>query len=622
MLAGQPHSVVVSMHTGYGGYTPQLAVFDDGVSRPDKLLEGGGGAYFIQASQDASTLYVVNVDGLASDNSTYSQHPITASGIGPALTNISGYSSDFKIEGDTLFTDAGQALNILSGAQGNFPVSGFVAPDIARGLVYFLVQGGSVAYPTWTLTACSTNMVDTTWQITVPQAIGTAYSFIRCGADTFAFATLPYYGNPNATNFYQLFIVHTSVVPPAGDLVLGVATNWSFAGGNLTNTFTILNDGPYNATGVSFSNVLTSGSTFVMASSTQGSCAQTNGIVTCAVGSMVAGATVTITVVASIPVAGTIPVQASVSKNEPELDTSNNQISLTEVVYPPPSISVSNLSVYRENGLAATFHIVLASSNALPVSLYCATANGSALASRDYVPSSTTLTIPPGGIAANFSVPIQNNGLVESNVAFFLNVGLAPSAQPLATATCTLINLNFYSFTATNITLTPSSGHTTDAVFYVKLSGTNYTTASVDYFTRDGSAASGRDYLSKAGTLVFPAGVTIASVSVPVFQTADHTSKIFYLILANPVNGNLAVPQASASILGSSLTIQQSQLLSDGRFQLLVNGGVSGQTYSLLASTNLVDWIPISTFTDAKAPVIVDDVGAALYPQRFYRIGP
>ena len=212
---------------------------------------------------------------------------------------------------------------------------------------------------------------------------------------------------------------------------------------------------------------------------------------------------------------------------------------------------------------------------------------------------------------------------MKSNVVFFVNVRLSPSAAPFATASCTLINNTFYSFSATNTTVVTGLGGATNAVFFVRLAGSNYTTASVDYFTRDGSAAAGKDYMGKAGTLVFPPGVTNGSVSIPVYAPVDAVLvKRFYLILANPINAVLAVPQALATVLNSNLIVGPGRLLGDGRFQLTVNGGVSGKSYVLLASTNLVDWTPISGFVNTNPPVTIYDAWATQYPQRFYRIGP
>jgi hypothetical protein len=42
----------------------------------------------------------------------------------------------------------------------------------------------------------------------------------------------------------------------------------------------------------------------------------------------------------------------------------------------------------------------------------------------------------------------------------------------------------------------------------------------------------------------------------------------------------------------------------------------------LLASTDLVNWAPISGFVDTNSPVTIYDSAAANYRYRFYKIGP
>lgn len=64
------------------------------------------------------------------------------------------------------------------------------------------------------------------------------------------------------------------------------------------------------------------------------------------------------------------------------------------------------------------------------------------------------------------------------------------------------------------------------------------------------------------------------------------------------------------------------QRLADGRFQLSVTGGQLGQSYVLLASTNLVDWTPIHGYVFTNPPVTIFDPDAANFRWRFYRIGP
>jgi uncharacterized repeat protein (TIGR01451 family) len=606
-LPAQPHSVAVSMHAWYGNYNPKVEIFDDGVARPNMLAEGGAGTYFIQASADASTLYVIN--------GTLSANPISASGIGNAPTNIPGYSSDFRIEDNLLVTQNGQLFNLASFIPvGTFPVTGLVAPDFEDGLAYFLVQTGSVATPAWTLMAGSTNSLTGRWQITIPGATGNAHALTRCGSNLLAFATT------------QLFLVNTAVIPDACDLVLSVVTNNALAGTPLTNVFSIINNGPIIATGVSFTNVLASGSTLQSAASSQGIVTQTNGIITVAVGQITPGSSVTITVISTVSTPGLIPLTASVSKNEPDVNPANNQISLTETIYPLPNVHVSNVSVYRQNGLAAAFNIQLDSTLPVPLHLVCSTTNGSALAYRDYFPAIySSVTVLAGALSTNFLVTIRDSGIVEPNLVFYLKVGLTPLGPPLAIASCTLLNYDFYNFSVSNISVTAGIDGATNAVFFVKLSGTNSTTASVDYFTLDGSAFSGADYLGKTGSLLFTPGVTNIPLSIPVYPRLGPASpKNFYLLLANPQNGVLGTPQATASILYTNypLTLGPSRLLTDGRFQLTADGGTLGENYVLLASTNLLDWTPIAGFVDSNSPVTIYDPNASQFSRRFYRLGP
>ncbi len=77
-----------------------------------------------------------------------------------------------------------------------------------------------------------------------------------------------------------------------------------------------------------------------------------------------------------------------------------------------------------------------------------------------------------------------------------------------------------------------------------------------------------------------------------------------------------------AGNVGNEPAFGPAQRLADGRFQLNVTGGQLGQSYVLLASTNLVDWIPIDGYVFTNPPVTIIDPDAASFRWRFYRIGP
>ena len=111
-------------------------------------------------------------------------------------------------------------------------------------------------------------------------------------------------------------------------------------GGNITWTLTVTNNGPDAATGVTVADAIPGGTTFVSATSTQGTC--TGGVLlSCQIGGMKAGTTVTITLVTGTTVTGTIPNTATVVGNEAETNTANNTASASVVVkgaFKPPVV--------------------------------------------------------------------------------------------------------------------------------------------------------------------------------------------------------------------------------------------------------------------------------------------
>jgi uncharacterized repeat protein (TIGR01451 family) len=123
-------------------------------------------------------------------------------------------------------------------------------------------------------------------------------------------------------------------------------------GGNLTYTITVTNAGPEAAPGVVASDPLPTGTAFVSASSTAGSCDAT---VKCSLGTLASGASVTSTLVVKATQEGTVRNVATVDSqaldtaaaNYPgrgDTDPSNNSASVTTAVAPPPLAHVSDAS--------------------------------------------------------------------------------------------------------------------------------------------------------------------------------------------------------------------------------------------------------------------------------------
>ena len=115
--------------------------------------------------------------------------------------------------------------------------------------------------------------------------------------------------------------------PPTIDLQIQKADspNPVNVGGTLTYTLTARNNGPSTATQVVITDSLPTTVTYLSSSSTQGTCSRSGQLVTCAIGTMAAGATVTVTIRVRPLQPGTILNTTQIVGAQAETNTANNR---------------------------------------------------------------------------------------------------------------------------------------------------------------------------------------------------------------------------------------------------------------------------------------------------------
>jgi uncharacterized repeat protein (TIGR01451 family) len=115
------------------------------------------------------------------------------------------------------------------------------------------------------------------------------------------------------------------------------------AGGSLTYTIIVTNDGPSTATNVNVSDTIPTGMVFTSVTSTQGTASQASGVVTGALGTLAPAASATITLVVGVSngTRGDITNTATVTATETEVSTANNSASATTTITPSVDLVIT-----------------------------------------------------------------------------------------------------------------------------------------------------------------------------------------------------------------------------------------------------------------------------------------
>jgi uncharacterized repeat protein (TIGR01451 family) len=601
---------------GYAGYSSAVALFDDGVQRPhvmNNLIANA--SYFRIGFANAGTLYTTQPNG-------FQAAAITATGLTNQGALFPGYVDAFVIDHGMVFLRNGTVLDPTNGTSvASFPVTGPVWPDLANERVYFMTDQNTVRAFDW-------NTQLELWSV----------PFVSFGAPFLNYQqsliSLGTNGLACLTDSGQVCILHTAQLATASTdlsvIASGLPTSIS-VGDSLSYTLTIQNFGPWTASGVVVANPFPETLSFSSASSTQGVCTFTNGILTCALSRMTNGSVASVTINAVARAVGSTTNAATVTANETDFVPGNNLALLALNVSPappPPSLALGDaIAVQAPFAGTITFPLTLSSPSDKTISISYQTADGTALAGKDYSPASGVITIDPGQTGFNLNLRIILSNLSANQQTYFLLNLTAVTNATMARgqAVGTIVQKFFYGISIGNVTI-ENRGTDTNVIFQLTSSPGNPLPVSLEFQTIDGTAIAGQDYEPRAGLLTFDPGVTNATIAVPVFgNSISNAVKTFSILLSDPINAVLNPNEAIATVFQDALlTALQLDAVQVQATNVLVEfQSILGRLYQLERTDNLAT--PSWTIVADKIPgnggstTVLDSTGGAAL-SRFYRL--
>ena len=234
-------------------------------------------------------------------------------------------------------------------------------------------------------------------------------------------------------------------------------------------------------------------------------------------------------------------------------DASNADISraaatVTIIDDDEPVLSIDDV-VVDEDAPQAVFTARLDVPSVLPVTVQYASVDGTATAGLDYEVASGVIEIPPGDLHGEIRVTVIDDALTEGDETFTVVLSRATNAGlGDATGEAVIRDNDTYSLSVDDVTVSEADA---EASFTVSLDRANPAqTVSVQYATSDATAAAGRDYEARSGTLEIDSGQLSETISVPILDDAEREGQeTFFLSLSGAQNAEIADGEGTGTIV-------------------------------------------------------------------------
>jgi uncharacterized repeat protein (TIGR01451 family) len=325
------------------------------------------------------------------------------------------------------------------------------------------------------------------------------------------------------------------------------------AGDPQTYLLFVDHSGPADATGVVVTNTLPEWVRFVSATASQGDFTNLGNTVVFNVGTLGAGSSAYLTLAAVPLVRGTVTNRATVCRNEPEVYLANNTAEVQTVVGPPRFVVDNAAVVEGDAGATNVFirvRLTAPSSEPMTFAYGARSGDGTARCYEDYLMLEGEITFPPGVTETNLVARVRGDTVFEMDETFEV-YAYDSKISSAAYGVVTILNDDPMAWVAITDAAVREGDHgATNAVFTVSLSAPCGLPISVDYFTADGTALAGSDYVPQAGSMEFPPGTTNQEIRVAVFgDSLAEADERFFARLRPATNVAFARSEAVGTIL-------------------------------------------------------------------------